>query len=529
MRKDSQSGPSEMRATINDIQNHLNEMHLANGSQSGAITDSSSSAALAGASSSTIPPPPPVSRGYSIDETSSLASHSTRDDASSITGGEESSRYETENHRDSVSTAGGASQAKENLARNIQLAQEKDDRRRREEEQQREAERERLRTSSGPPVEGLVLTDESDIEEDDDDDDDDSIFPSRQRQSGDLSASRLDEEDERVPTPSQEDTPHLGSGVSRFTAVSARAPTTPPVTAPTLSSPPAVVDEEEENSSYPTPALDERESSSYLAQGSLADPTIASEPSLEQAAPVGSAMELPRSEDVEDLSGNGERDQEANNAAAVATPILDMPGALAPDDVQGSSVGSESKPSTELQQGPYGAYNREAENEDKRDITPLDTSSKASPLTSVSQANPAISDRYSTDAARAPGKEGLLTLVQQAQTATPAPIVASSARQSANSTQSAVHSAVQATSPNQSTAGSSRPSSNLGTAFTPATSAAYEASPRSATFPSRTPTMPDPREWTVDQVIEWGQTKNLDAHVLGKFRGKSFPFSGNFV
>ena len=63
---------------------------------------------------------------------------------------------------------------------------------------------------------------------------------------------------------------------------------------------------------------------------------------------------------------------------------------------------------------------------------------------------------------------------------------------------------------------SSRHSSALGSASTPATTG-YEHSPRSPMFSSRG--YSDPREWSIPQVVEWGQSKGFDAGILAKFEG----------
>jgi hypothetical protein len=124
---------------------------------------------------------------------------------------------------------------------------------------------------------------------------------------------------------------------------------------------------------------------------------------------------------------------------------------------------------------------------------------ESTPLTGMSQSSRTGGMRRSIDAGVAPGQDGLMTLVEQA-----------------NGDQ---NNASFPASPRQSSTGpSSRTNSALGTAFTPATTAPYEQSPRSATFGTkRTPS--DPREWTVDQVVEWGQSKTFDNSILSKFRG----------
>ncbi|KAK9897457.1 hypothetical protein P389DRAFT_57275 [Cystobasidium minutum MCA 4210] len=463
-RKDSQNGPPEMRATINDIQNHLDEMHLNSNSANGTIAPANGASA---------PPPPTISRNVSIDETSSLASRSTRDDASSIR--EQDHDFDTQRHTTGTAGAAGAL-AKENLARNIQLAQEKEQRKRLEEERLREAEREQMRLSGGPPVEGLVLTDESDIEEDEDDDDD-SIFPARKRASDDLAAPSRgmeEEEDVRVPTPAQDQTPLVGAKQSGRFSPAPTGPTTPPLPAATSSN---TIIEQDEDSTYPTPATEEPR------------------PPLDQGV----------------LSGG-------RSTPALVTPAVDMPGALpmARSDTakQAEQV---SEPSLAPQQGD-SSRRASVESEQfivsKRD-TPVDMSSpESSPIATSAQqfTRGAPASRYSTDAAAPPNQDSLLTIVEHAQ-AQP-PLTLNPPRQSTTSSQSAAT----PVSPYQSTAGSSRPSSTLGTAFTPGTSAGHEPSPRSATFPARTPTLSDPKEWTVEQVLEWGQGKNFEAHVLGKFR-----------
>lgn len=494
-RKDSHGGPPEMRATINDIQNHLDEMHLnkAAAPAGGAITGGGANGAR---------PPPPISRNQSIDETSSLASRSTRDDASSI--------RDHEGGFDSQRTSTGsamAPHAKENLARNIQLAQEREERKRIAEEQEREAERERVRLSGGgPPVEGLVLTDESDIEEDSDDDDD-SIFPSRRRTSGDNYAAgsreqHLDVPDNRIPTPAQDETPLVGAKQNGRFSPALQGPTTPPITIPATGSSNTIV-EQDEDSAYPTPAIEEPVAPlEDVRAPSPARPTSGARTTTQ------SSDQAMRSSSPSSLTGiSGAVDMTRNTTARPTQGDLEPPSPM--------GQGETSR---------RGSVESEQFVVSKRD-TPVDMSSpESSPIAAASQSfrAPATGTRYSSDAASPPGQEGLLTIVEQAQSQSPVILNAPNPpRQSAASSIGAV----QPASPYQSTAGSSRAGSTLGTAFTPATSAGYEASPRSATFPSRTPTLSDPREWSIEQVIEWGQSKNFDNQVLGKFRGKLFAIS----
>lgn len=485
-RKDSHGGGSEMRATINDIQNHLDEMHSSNvgAPTGGAIVREANGAAPP-------PPPPLISRNYSIDETSSLASRSTRDDASSIRDQEGG----FDGQRTSTGTA-MAPHAKENLARNIQLAQEREERQRSIDEQEREAERERMRLSSGPPVEGLVLTDESDIEEDSDDDD--SIFPVRKRTSDDFARGMREQdeadEDARVPTPAQEETPHVGQQQNGRFSPAIREPTTSPLPAATSSS---TIIEQDEDSSYPTPAIEE------------------TEPPLEQ-------VRVPTPSDQSALPQSADRrsseDTQGRSQAATASVLGAVGAAAMVRDGTAKPTKQNLAPSPQIQQEDHTSRRGSVESEQfvvsKRD-TPVDMSSpECSPIASASQParGPASGSRYSTDAAP-PGQEGLLTIVEHAQTQSP--VILNPPRHSTASSTNVA----QPVSPYQSTAGSSRAGSTLGTALTPATSAGFEPSPRSATFPSRTPTLSDPTEWNIDQVIEWGQSKNFDNQVLGKFRG----------
>lgn len=503
-RKDSHGGGPEMRATINDIQNHLDEMQLSKTvppPAGGAIAVGG--AAVAGGSGA-VSQPPHITRNYSIDETSSLASRSTRDDASSL---REEQEGGFDRQRASTGTA-VAPHAKDNLARNIQLAQEREERQRLLEEKEREAERERMRLSSGPPIEGLVLTDESDIEEDSDDDD--SIFPVKKRTSNDFARDIQDrdegEEHARVPTPLQDEaTPHMGGNQNGRFSPAAGGPTSPPLPAATSSN---TIVEQDEDSTYPTPAIEEPQAPLEQARvptpsGRSATPPIAKRRSSENTREdPGASPSIP-------IFGAGA-------AVAAGAGAIGMARNETAKPVQGDHA-----PSAQIQQGEElrrGSVESEQFVVSKRD-TPVEMSSpESSPIASETQParGPAPGSRYSTDAFPAHGQDNLLTVVEQAHSQSPVIVNAPNApRQSTAST----NSAAQSVSPYQSTAGSSRPDSTLGTAFTPATSAGHEPSPRSATFPSRTPTLSDPREWSIEQVVEWGQSKNFDNQVLGKFRG----------
>lgn len=585
-RKDSHGGPPEMRATINDIQNHLDEMHRGNGNGKGngnGTTSMTTTSATNG--TDLLVKPEMIQRHQSIDETSSLASRSIRDDSSSILDREEDDH---DNRGVSTGTAiGTSSQAKDMLARNIQLAQEKEDRRRRAEEAEREADRERMRLSGGPPVEGLVLTDESDIEDGDvEDDDDDSIFPTRRRGSTEYETNRQEEEEkeaagleQKLSTPDQEETPIVANDIERFPSPprdrSPQASLSPPSGAGLISPTSAtsaratpLLNDDEDESSYPTPALDESKDYSH------ADHHVSKEVSDSAASNTGELVTKPAEAETslqEDLSGAGtETTDDVHSApvessnAALATPLLDMPGAiplesagvepsddsnqLAPSPIIDGQT-TEDQISTENGDHTDSKRDSEAFVVAKRD-TPVDFSSspESSPIASISPQTTQQhkTSRYSTDAAILPGQDGLLSRVEQAQSQPSPPVasfmpsvdtaaiagiaavggagamaMAANKSTSRQSTASANSSSTQPISPNQSTtAGSSRPSSTLGTAFTPATSGTYEPSPKSATFPARAPTLSDPREWSVDEVADWAQRKNFDSHVISKFRGE---------
>ena len=447
-----------MRATIDDIQSHLDGMYV--GKETSAV------AALPG----TVAPTKEESESKALasvpaaSDTSSVASASIRDDASSVL---DRDLEETEASGDIM-----ASHAKDNLARNIQLAQEREEKKRVADERAREAERERMRMASSQPVEGLVFSDESDAESavgDESDGDDDSIFPTKRQVAEERDISQYASVPQDTQTEEASRTPQFGTRGDR-TSVS------------TATGLPASL------GSSATAQTTEQQPHLYLVdRPAQLEHQDSDAPSSYQATPLQSPPVA-----------------QAPEAPVYATsPLNDSP-----EDILAPPAAAE----THAVAAPE----------------PAPTSQT---ITSVSQPTRHPGGRRSIDAGVAPGEAGLISLVEQAATSpvpaaytfpaqSPAPIQTGAPQYATYTTTQ--H---QPASPHPSNAASSRPSSTLGTAFTPATSAPnYLDSPRSGTFGgSRNSNQTDPRDWSVDQVVEWGQSRNFDASILAKFRGGSCP------
>ena len=451
----------EMRATIDDIQSHLDGMYI--GKETSAVAALPGTVAPAREESE----PKALASVPAASDTSSVASASIRDDASSVL---DRDLEETETSGDIM-----ASHAKDNLARNIQLAQEREEKKRVADERAREAERERMRMASSQPVEGLVFSDESDAESavgDESDGDDDSIFPTKRQVAEERDTSQYASVPQDIQAEEASRTPQLGSRGDRTSVSTATGLPAP------LASPAAAQTTEQQPHFYlvDRPAQLEHQDSDA--------------PSSYQATPLQSPPVA----------------QAPESAVYAASPLNDSPeDVLAPPPAAETHAAAETEPAPTSQA-----------------------------ITSVSQPTRHTGGRRSIDAGVAPGEAGLISLVEQAATS-PVPAAYTFPAQSpapiqTGAPQYAAYTATQhqPASPHPSNAASSRPSSTLGTAFTPATSAQnYLDSPRSGTFGgSRNSNQSDPRDWSVDQVVEWGQSRNFDASILAKFRGGSLPAYG---
>ena len=448
-----------MRATIDEIQNHLDGMYK------GEETSNTAS------SPGTLPPssidseqarsggPAPAT---TIPEPQRKDSSAMVDDASSIVSGR-SSVLEREVEEDADRQTQGnlmASHAKENLARNIALAQEKEEKKRVAAEREREAERERMRLNA-QPVEGLVYSDESDAESavGDDDNDNDSIFPSNKSKRDAISESPED---------------------YKYQPVSAVAASN----GSTL--------QQDETEEHRTPQLGSR--NDRLSTGTAtAIPPVRSVPDQDTAIePAGSSAQA-----------SGPDPYLVQHPPALQHQDSDAPSSYAPTPAQSPPVASPVlSPLAVSGFPPAGSNDRSLDNDAEESGT-----SVIQPL-------------------RSPGTGARDTYVipAPASAVQPAGVAQPAAPQASQQDQ-----IIPPASPHPSTTGSSRPGSTLGTAFTPATTfGGYDtSSPRSGTFSGRQQASSvggDPREWGVEQVVEWGQSKGFDAVVLGKFRGGRIVF-----
>lgn len=421
-----------MRATIDEIQTHLNGMYAGREASTAANLPGTLPPAIESEQSRSVEPAPLTA---AMPWNSRASSSAVLDDSSSIVSGK-SSVLDRDVEEDGDRQAQGslmASHAKVNLARNIALAQEKEDKKRIAAEREREAERERMRLNA-QPVEGLVFSDESDAESavGDDDDDSHSFTASRAKRNG-MSENAQDYQYGGISAAAETSalqpegtdalrTPDLGSRNDRMSTSTA---------VPVQSS-----QQQQQDSTIPQEATG---ADPYLLQHPPALQHQNSDaPSTYASTPVASPPQV------------------TPNSAPEATLIDETPARLSADEPSAS-------------------------------VQPLRSSGTASRTSEVGTASHAES---------AVPAQRSLSQIQQDQPA----------------------------SPHLSTTGSSRPGSTLGTAFTPATTlGSYDtSSPRSGTFASRQKSASvasDPREWTVDQVIDWGQSRNFDSNVLGKFKG----------
>ena len=485
-----------MRTTIDDIQNHLDGMYLgktASGSTNiPGILPPAIENERALDDSNIVTEPTPAAHGQNsetlLDDNTSFQSRSIRDDASSVLS------KDVEDDDRSAQGQAMASYAKQNLARNVQLAQEHQEKQRVAEERAREAERERLRLDA-PPVEGLLLSDESDNEDnavdgDDNDDDDNSIFPSKRNDSEKPS-------DYQYTTISQS----LAQGgtetsLAKDTQRSHTADLPAGAALPDRSETEEHLNIGEVSSMVPSATTGQRQlfESDRLNYSPL-EQTSSSVSSLyrptPEATPAIEKQEM-QPELRPSIAETISRPRDATPPINIATP-KPPPAATLQTEQFNPQVGMAERDNVP---NPYFTYKSS-----QGGSQPF--YGETNPIASVAQPSQRNSGlRRSIDAGTAPGQEGLMTLVEQVTTRAATP-----------------SSTAQPSSPYQSTIASSRHSSGLGTAFTPSTTATNDNSPRSGNFP-RQKMMSDPRDWTIDQVVEWGQSKGFDENILSKFRGK---------
>lgn len=424
-----------MRATIDEVQSHLDGM--TSGGSNGHAYQAPPAIPAASAEASTGAPPVDTPMSDDI----SIHSRSTHDETTSSHAGHE-----------------GTGNAKDNLMRNVQLAKDKEERKRQAEEQYREAERARM-ANEAPPIAGLVLTDESDNEDDNavDDDSEDEIFPSRGPQ---------------------------------YTSSAAM----PPVTAATPTM--AAVD------STPQPAASERFSglgaSTALPDGVPTSATssrvVSMSPSaaVPQPASLQTVTETPSSQAQDTPVPHAGHFRSASSSMYRPTPPLQA----GPDA---------DRQITSLVSSPLQSHMQQ-ESSSEQEVLVHDRS----PI--IINDNLALSD--SPEDAVNPEASSLARSPNLSSSQTPVASFAPAALPLTNT-----HHGHSPSYPSAESS-SSRPASALGSAFTPATTSGFQQSPRSAIFAKMRGASSDPREWSVEQVVEWGQSKGFDPSILSKFRGE---------